>query len=173
MTTWYVIGYGSLMDEIDLRRTAPGAELVSACRVTGWRRDMDLLGRSRHCGVMNVQPQPDAWCNGVLIKVPESQMSAIRDRERIYDAHWVEPVDFHDDRPLPRAVIFSSTAQTTVVDWSNPWQRTYLDICLKGAMLWGRAFVEAFCASTYVNGRTLTEVFVREFAEGYPGMPVF
>lgn len=159
----YVIGNGSLINRISLRRTCPSAEILAPIQVKGWRRFWTLqrsnstLDRGVGPTVMNSRPDKASWFNGVMIAVPDQEYLALRAREKQYEPVDVTCENYHTGERLS-GKLWSSSGPDIGVDWKHHDQKAYAEICLRGCADFGAGFLEDFLQTTYVGTSSLVSL---------------
>ncbi len=160
----YIFGYGSLMLPSSIARTLgrePSVAELTPARVDGYARSWSVWGEALAGSAespqrvklifLNVAEQAGAWCNGVLLPVEEEHLPAFDLRENRYRrvdvrdavtgagdaAESHEPVYVYVGhaayrKPPPEARVASA----------------YEHIIEQSFKIWGKAFEEAYHAST-------------------------
>lgn len=101
MTGRGVLVYGSLLDPAELEATL-SVETVDRAfpvEVHGYRRSFNKVsahreGENGEKAILNTEPDPDAWCNAVLVPdVPDEEYEHYRQREYRYEMVDVPETD--------------------------------------------------------------------------------
>jgi hypothetical protein len=159
-----VFGYGSLMNEVSLRKTIPHAHILGTDELVGYRRVFNLKSSHRinpitgqHSSVLNVEPDLDTIMFGLVIEVPKNDSAALLKRECGYDLHTVELASGET------VSIFMKAGHKPHPYLENDLLQTeYLNICLEGAKTIGEAFYNNFLDSTFLLGTTLRKYLAQQ-----------
>lgn len=158
-----VVGIGSLMSQASLHRTCPSASLGQPVWVADCLRHAHHPSIRRHegrgpFGVMGIERAIGARCNGILIRVPDSDWPDLLEREKGYYFEPVQVADYGTDQPFGEALVcVSDKPRMAKLDWEHPQQMNYLAICAAGAAAIGNTFLNDFAATTEIEGKPMLD----------------
>lgn len=158
-----VVGIGSLMSQASLHRTCPSASLGQPVWVSDCLRHAHHPSIRRHegrgpFGVMGIDRVTGARCNGVLIRVPDSDWPALLEREKGYHFEPVQVADYETDQAVGEALVcVSDKPRMAKLDWEHPQQINYLAICAAGAAAISMTFLNDFAATTEIEGKPMLD----------------
>ena len=107
MSETYVFGYGSLMNAESLQTTLPEKQITSWTTLQGYRRAFNKAGRRGH-RYLNLKPDPTSHVTGVLVKVTEDELEALKRREEGYN--MVDVTEQIEATPSADAVVYAFIA---------------------------------------------------------------
>jgi gamma-glutamylcyclotransferase (GGCT)/AIG2-like uncharacterized protein YtfP len=84
MNRFFYFAYGSNMACGQMGERCPGAELVGAARLVGYRLAFTRFSENWRCGVADAVPDPAAEIWGVLYRVSEDDLAQLDKREGYY-----------------------------------------------------------------------------------------
>lgn len=150
---YYVIGYGSLVNERSRRRTIPNIKEESFVKVKGYSRLFNVgVGQGT---VLNVMKNENGWLNAVLVKIPYTEVAALRRREIQYDEVVVPkeyisfPYGGHKIELEHDPIIYVSKSNIK----SDP-KFDYVQACIYGTSRVSNRFAEEFIGSTFLHDGT-------------------
>lgn len=148
---YFVIGYGSLINERSRSRTVK--TLIDDCpvKVKGWKRVFNV-GLSKGT-VLNVIEDKSSWINASLMQVTKLDLEDLIMREMLYEMKMIPASDlefaYGKTLEIPEGesvVIFVSDMNTQQYP-----KRNYLHTCLYGALQYGKQFLKDFVETTYTH----------------------
>ncbi len=156
-----IIAYGSLLNPSEqAKRYFRNAIPVKVC---GYRRIFNQepswrKNQGKEIAVLNIEISTHDWFNAIVLpQIPRFHLNSLKTRERGY--HLIS--------------VPSSSIQAYTKPLINHWKYStfigkaeklnshldpnleYLEVCLKGAWLWGRVFFEDFLSTTYLGNGSL------------------
>ncbi len=148
-------GYGSLVND----RTRAEGSIAVPGRLTGWRREWRIAGKTPYGGVCSLSVRRDAACEvaGLMVREHASGLPALDEREWRYERRDLPDGAFRPDDPAPgpatRPVAgFVYTARAEHSRWGDadhPILQSYVDCVLAGFFsYWGEAGVREFVETT-------------------------
>lgn len=158
-----LLAYGSLIHPDELARHGLHRHPCAPVRVRGYRRSFCQepswrRGRAEERAVLTVRPLRGAWFNAVLVQGFDAAiLPELDERERGYTRVRVEGAHLE---PYPSASLGDCGEVHLYTGRSEKYNERilphddYLALCVEGARRWGRAFLDDFLRSTYVQGRT-------------------
>lgn len=164
--TYFMVGYGSLMNETDVPRTIPNYESFKTGFIQGWERIFNM-GSSDTGSYLNARPTNSETPMIVsVIEVKADMMPSIIMRERNYRFIDVEVAvtdeegevaEIYDEGLTTNAKMVIGNYESYVA--LEP-QLNYLHLCLAGTMdLGGLAGIQNFLDTTFTYRGGLTEWF--------------
>ncbi len=177
-----VVTYGSLINQEQL--CAKSHLLAEACPVVvkGYRRVFNQEpswreGHHKHRAVLNVIQSDGDYFNGLLVNLQNSDnFYELDKRERGYDrvpispSHVIYPGNRRrlvcSERPLEHVYIYFGKLEKRNNNILP--NKTYLDLCLRGARHWGEEFYEQFLQTTYVGRYTLKTFLQSDILQDEP-----
>lgn len=156
-TPYKIFAYGSLINQMSLRKTVPDARNMIPAVIYGMQRVFNLASSyrfdhetKRPVCVLSAEPAPSGRImNGTCFEMDEKSLHRLLERENGYDflpiqAHrylirdsMFEAFYFRAKPAAPYRYLANSTAQ-----------RHYLQLCLQGCTVFGEQFVADFKKST-------------------------
>ncbi len=135
-----IVGYGSLMQDVSRRETAPQAGSALPVEVTGYRRGWFAAGQlpGFNTVFLGVVPQDGARMNAVLFEVPPAEIAALDEREYVYCRVAVPAADvavLDGAAKLPEGQAWIYVSQADIVAFPSgqvPIIQSYVDIFLSG-----------------------------------------
>lgn len=155
-----VLVYGSLLDPSELEATLSAETVAEAIpvEVHGYRRSFNKVsahreGENGEKAILNTEPDPDAWCNAVLVPdVPDDEYERYRQREYRYEMVDVPATDvaaydgYEQERVAALDERLIATSEGSLDDPSPiPY---YVAMCVDGAREWGEDFLADFVVTT-------------------------
>jgi len=146
----YLFGYGSLINSFSRAQTG-FSEQPLAVTVRGWRREWNIRASGSRCTVVGMI-RADGCCNGVLVRVPASQLACFDQREAGYERVSIpaEQIDFHQPGDAVDGPVWGyRPGQTRRACRHYPVVQSYLDVILAGCLEYGEAFAREFLRTTH------------------------
>lgn len=151
-------GYGSLINEISLRKTVPSAKILGLAILKGYRRYFGIPSTSRlsqgnSISVLNIEKSENFLVNGICFEVDEKEK--LLQREKGYEL--VEILVQCQGKTV-KAFTFISQKEPKDFLRNNRVQKEYLDICLEGGKEISNDFYEDFLENTFINDMPLKKI---------------
>lgn len=160
METVTLFGYGSIVAAESARKTLQRElpdDAMSVARLRGYIRvwnyvdfvqfEDDPPGTSTPVVFLNVEKDPDAFCNGVLLQVSQEELVRFDQRERLYDR--VEITDCVDPAAASSpSYVYAATGSATVIPPNAVIPQRYEELVIAAAMSRGKGFADEFFAFT-------------------------
>ena len=167
-----IVAYGSLINPAQLRASYPLTTAYPVV-VSGYRRFFNQepswrKGETQRRAVLNAVPSDDGYFNALLINLQNGgNFCALDEREKGYSRTLVDPsrITLLDStHPLNSSSSLAHFSEQIYLYVGKPDKRNsdilpnedYLDLCLRGARYWGKAFYQQFLQTTYVGNSTLS-----------------
>lgn len=165
--TLYLLGYGSLLNAYSSGVTLKESNRLSPAIGSGFKRVFNYpLEQSAYerygpphlplyNAALNAVPEEDMdiALNGLIQKIPLSDLDNLRNRELQYRLREIECVDWETREPIPQKVFILT----------YPWEEQemyphsqYLEVCLEGARSISTEFEEVFLRTTYLFDKKTT-----------------
>ncbi len=128
---FYIFAYGSLMNLKSLVQTSPTAEIIDSVKLKGYQRKANAIHHEFTDVAMNIIPNPSSSVTGLLVKVPEVDMPALKQRETGYEMCDVTNLIV----PTPTDRVYAFVAPDTDEYNGKQVSRSYLNLCLDGVPL--------------------------------------
>ena len=155
----YVFGYGSLIDPKSASHTSSQPitrEQMKTVWLQGYRRAWSVHAEARidehnetsthPIAFLNIEPDIARRCNGVLLKIPPTDLPRFDRRERVY-----ERVNVTDQiSPTPDATVYAYVGRSpyTNLPPETKVAAGYENLVRNAAKQWGDSFLEAYEATT-------------------------
>ena len=147
----HYFGYGSLVN----RETRPVTESAVNATLNGWRRVWNhrVLESAARSGCTSLSVEPaDGSIDGVLVRLPESDLPVLDAREFGYDRVLLEPDSFHLPAGHGEGLIYmyrSKEHNRYLADQEHPITQSYIDCVMAGYLRrFGDAGLQRFVQST-------------------------
>nr|WP_321525883.1 gamma-glutamylcyclotransferase family protein [uncultured Cohaesibacter sp.] len=150
-------GYGSLVND----KTRNAESFGVAGRLRGYRRHWSIWEASPErrafgmhgAAALSVTPNPDAYCDGLLVFDQKSHLPQVDIREAHYNRVKIDLADFQTDQPLPDQIdcyiYVGQPALTSKADPKFPILQSYIDAVMQGFLhKFGEAGMMRFVAET-------------------------
>ncbi|KZL50010.1 cation transporter [Nodularia spumigena CENA596] len=143
--TFYYFAYGSCMCPVDLKRSLGESThpyIIGPAILKNYRLGFYSYSPTRHCGVLDVLPDPNASVKGVLYQLPWRLSAYLDKREGVSQSLYRrETVDIHCQNQIYTAartyiVVNKLTEELAPNDW-------YFNVVLRGAVTCG--LPEEYC----------------------------
>ncbi|UFX83232.1 gamma-glutamylcyclotransferase family protein [Candidatus Absconditicoccus praedator] len=160
-----VFGFGSLINEDSLRKTAPNAFDLKVGYIYGYNRIFDIKASNRFCSIcgkytsaLNIfEVDYESFMGGVLFEVSEKEFGYLKEREKSYIMKQIEVYNQFGEF-IDNAYVFYRKGHKKYGFLKNsPKQREYLSLCVAGASSIGESFAKNFYQTTFIGEKTLEE----------------
>lgn len=146
----FIFGYGSLINATSRAKTGETGQ-VWPVRISGYQRNWSVMSTEYGMSSVAVIPVNEAYCNGVLIEIDESEIPAFDERERGYERSQVQrdQLQAYQDQSLPEGTIWIYHSHDIAQPTSAcPIALSYVDVILSGCLALGETFADDFIALT-------------------------
>lgn len=155
---YYIIGYGSLMNERSRKASYTSLEDFPAM-VKGWQRVFNIGSQLRKATVLNVFEKPDTEMPVVITKVSHRSMFNLIMREWQYDLVEIDPSVITDMNGTPiefesKPIMVVGREERAVSEYS-PMQN-YCQTCTFGCANYSLEMATAFGNSTFLADKETT-----------------
>ena len=163
-----IVVYGSLINPQQLDRSLNLASEACPVLVKGYRRSFNQepawrKGDGKYRAVLSVTKSEGDCFNGLLVEMSDD-FNALDERERGYERVLIAKSQLS----YLTEIVEESYSEPTYLYVGNLIRqnrdilpnRSYLDLCLRGARYWGEAFYQQFLQTTTVGQGTL-EAFLQ------------
>lgn len=144
-----IFGYGSLLSEESLKRTAPNSKIVSIGILKNYMRIFNKPAKNETIAALNIVKSKGNFVNGVVIELHKEDFFNLVSREFRYDMilvqvqtsiGQVEAYTFSYNQGDEREFLESSYGQIK-----------YLEVCIRGAKQRGEEFYKQFLETTLIK----------------------
>lgn len=171
-----IIVYGSLLNPEQLHQKPHLFARAYPVFVKGYRRVFNQepswrKGDDKHRAVLNIMESDQDGFNGLLVKLQDgSDLHQLDERERGYNRMLISQSQLASFPPISSM----SKSEPIFIYVGKPEKqnddilpnKSYLELCLRGAKHWGKAFKEQFLQTTYVGDLTLKAFLQKAEATG-------
>lgn len=146
----YIFGYGSLINSLSRAVTGESGSVLPV-KVCGYERSWSVISPTFAMSSVAVVQKEGAFCNGVLVEIPESEIPRFDLREQGYqrsriDAHQIET---YQEVELPEGTLWIYHALEIVPPTIKcPIALSYADVILAGCIEHGHEFAIEFIKLT-------------------------
>ena len=158
MSTHYkIFAYGSLINQVSLRKTVPEARHIIPAKTYGLQRVFNLASNyrfdaERNCPicVLNIaEASAENVLNGCCFEMDEISLDKLLQREKGYDFCKIKAYHYQEEGSAFNAY-FSRAKQFRPYQYlkKSRAQQHYLDLCLQGSREYGDGFVADIKSST-------------------------
>lgn len=160
MSAIKVFGFGSLINPDSLKVTVPDAFGFKPAYIKGYIRDFSVWDSTRLMSALDIRACVDgeARVNGVAFSINEERLKELLERESEYQTIETIAFEYIGNQEIGKCIVFSSCKYNGKYDFKSEAQKRYLEICIKGAKLYGGEFYNEFIRTTYIEGRRLDEI---------------
>jgi len=146
----FIVGYGSLINSRSRAKTGETGRIWSV-KISGFERHWSVMSADFGMSSVAVIPKEDAYCNGVLIEIHESEIAAFDKREQGYQRAQIDSqqLSSYENESLPNGTVWIyHSHDITSPNPACPITLSYADVILAGCLEHGDAFVEDFLQFT-------------------------
>jgi len=156
-----IFAYGSLINQVSLRKTVPEARNIMPAKTFGLQRVFNLASHHRfdpekNCPicVLNIaEANSNSILNGTCFEMDEVSLQRILQRESGYDFCKIKACHYQDDDQTFEAFYFRAHQFDPYQYLSKSViQQHYLNLCLQGCREYGDDFIADFKKSTTFLG---------------------
>ena len=169
-----LLAYGSLLHPAELSKHRFDKRNIALVVVHGFRRSFNQepswrVRAVRERAVLSVEEHSGASFNAILItRIDHDLLDSLDQRERGYNRICVERSRvhpfLHGDFQPPVCDTYMYCGKSEKRNESLLPNASYFELCIRGAMHWGREFQDAFLSSTFIAGQS-----AREFSQAIRG----
>ncbi|WCN07573.1 gamma-glutamylcyclotransferase family protein [Marinomonas mediterranea] len=152
----FIVGYGSLINSISRSQTGETGQ-VWPVKLTGYERHWSVMSPEfgmSSVAVLKIEDSASSHvCNGVLVEVPEDQLTLFDEREKGYQRVRVAPdsIEAYSGALLPDGTYWIYiTDRVDSPSQQCPIALSYVDVILTGCFEFSDAFLEDLI--TYTKG---------------------
>ncbi|SIS41023.1 gamma-glutamylcyclotransferase family protein [Neptunomonas antarctica] len=146
----FIFGYGSLINSLSRAVTGESGKVL-AVRICGYERSWSVMSVDFGMSSVAVVQREGAYCNGVLVEVPESEIPHFDRREQGYQRSLIErhQIETYQEIDLPEGTLWIYHAHEIVPPTQAcPIALSYADVILAGCIEHGHDFAAEFIALT-------------------------
>jgi hypothetical protein len=146
----FIFGYGSLISATSRAKTGETGQ-VWPVKIAGYQRNWSVMSTEYGMSSVAVVPVSEAYCNGVLIEIDESEIPVFDQRERGYKRSQVhhEQLSAYQEQSLPQGTIWIYHSHEIVKPTHDcPIALSYVDVILSGCLALGDTFANDFLSLT-------------------------
>ena len=144
-----IFGYGSLLSEESLKRTAPNSKIVSIGILKNYMRIFNKPAKNETIAALNIVKSKGNFVNGVVIELDKEDFFNLVSREFRYDMILVQVQTSVGEI---EAYTFSyNQGDEREFPESSSDQIKYLEVCIRGAKQLGEEFYEEFINTTFIR----------------------
>ncbi|MFP4401783.1 MAG: gamma-glutamylcyclotransferase family protein [Candidatus Nanoarchaeia archaeon] len=144
-----IFGYGSLLLESSLKKTAPNSRIVGEGLLNNFMRIFNKPSKNKTHLALNLIPKENCRVNGVLIELDKEDFYEMIQREFRYNIILVQ---IQVGSELMEAYTFSYSQENSLIfDLNDEFQLDYIKTCLDGARLRNQGFYEFFIKNTFIS----------------------
>jgi hypothetical protein len=146
----YIFGYGSLINSLSRAVTGESGAVLPV-KVMGYERSWSVMSPDFGMSSVAVVQREGAYCNGVLVEVPESEIPLFDQREQGYQRSRIEShqIEAYQEVILPEGTLWIYHAcEITPPTQDCPIALSYADVILAGCIEHGQAFALEFISLT-------------------------
>ncbi len=156
-TVYKIFAYGSLINQISLKKTVLEARNIIPAKTYGLQRVFNLASTYRFdseqnspiCVLNIAETDAESTLNGTCFEMDEVSLDNILQREKGYDFCKIKAHHYHDEKQTFDAYYFRAHQFSPYRYLANSSvQQHYLNLCLHGCMEYGDKFIEDFKNST-------------------------
>ena len=164
----FVFGYGTLMYLPSISKTL-STDAPVAASISGFKRGWYFKDLREKRMALGLKYSTGENCNGVLLKLKESDFSDLDLREKGYSRVLLKNTDIENVELTDNDSVYTYIVEK--IDFPTleyPIAQTYLDVCLEGALKFGPKYSSDFILNTdfwnypWVNDRQ-NPIFKRGF----------
>ena len=162
-----IFGYGSLLDERSLRSTAPSAKNIIPAKLFGFVRVFNLNAKTRICSQNNLpiaalnieKSEINQFVNGIAFEVSKRDFDNLIKRECGYELVQVEVCDYFDSKNVMKVYFFRTLHyEAYPYQFDSLTQQKYLNLCLRGAKIFGEEFYNDFLKTTFIGESSIYDL---------------
>lgn len=157
-----IFGYGSLLCEESLLRTAPCAVDIIPCKLFGFFRIFNAKC-SRFCEVngknvaaLNIEKSEyNQYLNGICFEVNQEDLDSLIQREQGYELIKIDLVDYNNNQFTAFTFRYPHFEAEFEYLFNSKPQKDYLNLCYQGAQSFGEQFLREFLETTFIGEKNL------------------